>query len=473
MKRALAPALLIFAVALAFRAPGLADRPMHADEAVLADKFGTLLEKGSYQYDPRDYHGPLLAWLTIIPAWVNGAHRYPDLTETTLRVVPVLCGLILVLAPLLLVDTLGYWEAIASAGLTAVCPAMVYYSRYYIPEMLLMALTFAVIVFGHRYGRTHKPGWAFAAGACLGLMFATKETAGIAAFCLVAAWLLTQRPLERPAWPVLAGLALAALVPIVALGPANITSAILNYSQRAIHEQVHRQPIYYYAGLLTWSPFICVLAAVGGVRARSPLMRFLAVYACAMMLAYSAIPYKTPWCLLGILQPMLVLAGAGLAGLLPTRDKFLYLVLAASIGTLAIQTWQASFPYASDPGNPYVYGHTTRDVFEMRDAVERIARANPDGQDLTIQVVSAKNLWPLPWYLRGFRRVEWWPRIGPGFHPAAVIVATPDVEPGLIHEIYEAPPPGERELYVPLFDRYVELRPQLEVRGYARASLAR
>lgn len=100
-------------------------------------------------------------------------------------------------------------------------------------------------------------------------MFATKETAGIAACCMVAAWLPTQRPLRRPDWPVLAGLVLAALIPIVALGPQNIMTAVLSYSQRAMSEQVHRQPFHYYAGLLLWSPILCVLAVVGrGARAR-------------------------------------------------------------------------------------------------------------------------------------------------------------------------------------------------------------
>ena len=61
MNRAFAPCLAIFAAALAFRIPDLADRPMHADEAVLADKFGGLLDTGSFRYDPQDYHGPALA----------------------------------------------------------------------------------------------------------------------------------------------------------------------------------------------------------------------------------------------------------------------------------------------------------------------------------------------------------------------------------------------------------------------------
>jgi hypothetical protein len=37
--------------------------------------------------------------------------------------------------------------------------------------------------------------------------------------------------------------------------------------------------------------------------------------------------------------------------------------------------------------------------------------------------------------------------------------------------LYEGPPPGERELYMTMFDAFVELRPQVEVRGYVAKSL--
>jgi hypothetical protein len=45
------------------------------------------------------------------------------------------------------------------------------------------------------------------------------------------------------------------------------------------------------------------------------------------------------------------------------------------------------------------------------------------------------------------------------------------MEPALVRKLYDVPPPGERELYVSLFDQPVELRPQVELRGYARMSL--
>jgi hypothetical protein len=101
----------------------------------------------------------------------------------------------------------------------------------------------------------------------------------------------------------------------------------------------------------------------------------------------------------------------------------------------------------------------------MRDRLEGL------GRGLSVQVISSQNLWPLPWYLRAFPHVEWWRSLGPGYRPADVILMTPEMEPALIHELYEVPPPGSRELYRSIFDRYMELRPQVELRGYIRASL--
>jgi hypothetical protein len=45
------------------------------------------------------------------------------------------------------------------------------------------------------------------------------------------------------------------------------------------------------------------------------------------------------------------------------------------------------------------------------------------------------------------------------------------MEPALVRKLYERPPPGERELYVSLFERSVSLRPGVELRGYVAMSL--
>src|SRR5688500_1437380 len=128
MIRALLPWLLILGAGLMFRLPKLADRPMHADEAVSAAKFGELLDTGHYRYDPHDYHGPALAWFTLLPARVLNQSQYSQLSETALRIVPAVFGVLLVLMPLLLSDGLGRWGAASAATLTLISPAMVYYS---------------------------------------------------------------------------------------------------------------------------------------------------------------------------------------------------------------------------------------------------------------------------------------------------------------------------------------------------------
>ena len=40
-----------------------------------------------------------------------------------------------------------------------------------------------------------------------------------------------------------------------------------------------------------------------------------------------------------------------------------------------------------------------------------------------------------------------------------------------MRKLYELPAPGEKNLYVPLFDTYMELRPQVELRGYVTKDL--
>ena len=68
---------------------------------------------------------------------------------------------------------------------------MVYYSRYYIQEMLLVCFTFGVIVSGYRYTKNCNIVWALLAGVFLGLMHATKETCVIAFGSMFLALLLT------------------------------------------------------------------------------------------------------------------------------------------------------------------------------------------------------------------------------------------------------------------------------------------
>ena len=495
----------------------LEQRPMHTDEAVHAVKFGQLLEDGIYRYDRDEYHGPTLNYLTLIPARLVSAGKLTEVRESTLRIVPVFFGVALVVLVLLLMDGLGGKAAVVAAILTAISPAFVYYSRYYIQETLLVCFTFGAIACGYRYCRNKHVLWALLTGAFLGLMHATKETCIIAFAAMGAALLLTvltQRRQGKESGAVATVKAtnpkhLAAMIGCAAVvsmlfyssfltnlsGISDAARAYGAYFHRASQNQLHIHPWHYYLKMLVcwrlgegpiWSEGLIVfLAAVGlGVAVIKRhsnngdvrLFRFLAFYTLIMIVVYSAIRYKTPWCMLGFLHGMILLAGVGAAAFLKAssrrRRTVVSVLLVAGGITLAAQAYLGSYKYASDMRNPYVYAHTDSDVFTIVQRVEEMAQADPNGFDMYVQVICpGDDYWPLPWYLRSFTKVSWQNSVDYALPIARMIVASPEVEAALIKKLYELPPPGEKDLYVYLFDSYVELRPQVELRGFVTSDL--
>ena len=251
--------------ALVLRLPRLQQRPMHGDEAVHAIKFGELLAEGVYTYNPDEYHGPTLNYLTLIPARLSSAEKLTQVSEATLRIVPVFFGVLLVLLILLMSDGLKSGAAVYAAVLTAISPAMVFYSRYYIQEMLLVCFTFSAIVFGYRYTRNKNITWALLTGMSLGLMHATKETCIIAFGSMLLAlflMLLMRRPKDsfikavktvKPSHlitGIVAGAVVSALFYSSFLtNPAGILDSVRTYTtyfDRAANNSLHIHPWYYY-----------------------------------------------------------------------------------------------------------------------------------------------------------------------------------------------------------------------------------
>lgn len=505
--------LVAIIAAVALRLPRLEQRPMHGDEAVHAVKFGQLLEKDFYRYNPCEYHGPTLNYFTLIPARLSGTHKFKNLSEFTLRIVPVFFGVLLVLMLLLLVDGLGWSATIIAAGLTAVSPAFVFYSRYYIHEMLLVCFAFAAITAGYRYTQSKNIRWALLTGVFLGLCHATKETCIIAFGSMLLALLLTLIMQHKGIWNITKTIKpshlIAAIVTAVIVsalfyssfltnpgGILDSLSAYSSYFSRASENQLHIHPWYYYLKMLiysgvaespVWSEALIVLLAMAGfivAMLRKPslsidfrLLRFIAFYTATMTVLYSVIPYKTPWCMLGFLHGMILLVAAGAVAVIKLAPNALArvlisLVLVAGGVHLAWQGYLASYRLYADTRNPYVYAHTGSDVFKITRRVEEIAQVHPDGHNMYVQVICPEgDYWPLPWYLRLFPNVGWWNKVDEDILSAPVIIASPNAESALIRKLYELPPPGKKNLYVPLFDTYMELRPQVELRGYVTKDL--
>jgi uncharacterized protein (TIGR03663 family) len=501
--------LLIVLGAAGLRLTGLGLRPMHHDEANQALKFGALLERGEYRYDRADHHGPSLYYLSLPFARALGADRLAALSEKTLRLVPACFGIGAILVLLLFVPLIGKEAVLWSALGLAVSPVMVYFSRFYIQETLLLFFLVGFIAAIWRYKRRPSWAWAVAAGFFAGMMYATKETSVIAFGSIAAAFLLASLfrgkkeaatsgagSAGRHFWTnTLIGLAAALAVSFLLFtsffqNPRGWFDSILSfkvYFVRAGEAGFHIHPWYYYLQTLAFSksvsgPFwsegiILILAAAGiatafrlraNTAADRSTLRFLVFFTLISTAAYSLIPYKTPWNILPFYAGFIMLSGSGAAALLRAFRRrsirvLIFLLVAAGYVHLGAQAWRSSFVYPADPRNPYVYAQTSPDFLKLVRRVEDLAAFHPDQEKMLIKVIAGPyETWPLPWYLRRFSRVGYWTdAAGAGAPEEAAIIITDTIQAGLL----------ESRLNTSFQSEYYELRPNVFLVFHVRNEL--
>lgn len=497
--------VLLAGLALALWSFSLDQRPMHNDEAVNGIKFGQLWGHGGYQYDPNEHHGPSLPYATLALSRLTGAPQDSDqFSESRLRFTTVLFGIGLILLLPLVADGLGRKAILWAALFTATSPAVVFYSRYYIHEILLVFFTFLALAAGWRYWRSRKLGWALLAGAGVGLMHATKETFLITLVAAALAlglnqlwnrWLdATAPPAKVPrlklthlaaAFAVWLGVALLLFSSVFtnASGPLDSVRTYLPWLHRAGGASPHIHPWSFYLHRLlffhvakgpVWSEaLILALAVVGAwaafarkalADASASFVRFLALYSFVLAAAYSLISYKTPWCLLSFWHGMILLAGVGAAALLRSVTRrflrlALGLLLLAGAGHLAWQARLANTAYAADPRNPYVYAQTSPDLLKLVRQVEALAQVHPQGLQMLVKVIAPDgDYWPLPWYLRNLKQIGWWDQV-PADPFAPVMIVAANLHAGL----------DEKKTHAMV--GYFQLRPQVFLELYVELPL--
>jgi uncharacterized protein (TIGR03663 family) len=513
------------AAALFVRLSGLSLRPMHHDEANQAVKFGRLLETGEYQYDKTDHHGPALYYLTLPLAHLRGQRTLSTLDEVTLRALPALFGAGVILLLLMFGPGLRREARVLTACLIAASPAMTYYSRFYIQETVFVFFTLGFLASVWRYLRRPDGGWALPAGIFAGLMAATKETSVIifAATALSLGFVLARerflaRRVEIPIRSrvfvrdlVLASVAAAGTAALFFSsfgknpeGIPNSMTALNVYVEKGIFVPgLHPQPFFYYFGLLVgsksggfvWTEAFVLLLGLAGMAViflpgrihdprevdRLPVDRslglFLAVATIASTLAYSILPYKTPWNVLPFYLGWLILAGIGGTAILRMIRPFalkavVFGLLAAGIAHLGLENHRANFKFPADPRNPYVYAQTSPDFLKLVRRIEDLSGLHPDGKSLIIKVIAGPyEQWPLPWYLRKFGRVGYWTDIASArsVAPADLVIASAgqaEAVQAKLGERHQAEYFGLRPdvllaLFIPrdLWDRYLKSRP--------------
>lgn len=189
-------------------------------------------------------------------------------------------------------------------------------------------------------------------------------------------------------------------------------------------------------GYLKWmmkveSPLL-ILSALASVMtfvwARHRFAMFATLWAIGLFIAYSIIPYKTPWLALSFLLPMCIVAGYALGRLIESKNvalKVAAIILTISgTSVLAYQTYSLNFVRYDDEEMAYVYAHTKRGLHDLIDKIEYYADKSGKGKEATIEIVSP-DYWPMTWYLVDYKAANFHGRLVDA-NTAEMIVAKKD-----------------------------------------------
>jgi len=220
---------------------------------------------------------------------------------------------------------------------------------------------------------------------------------------------------------------------------------------------VHPLATYVWWLLLQESPLL-ILGAIGAMlvvlKTAKSFALFSALWAFGLMAAYSLIAYKTPWLILNFIVPLALTSGVAIEWLYEELGKWevskrtRWLVLA---GILLVATgplpgvirafeqkeinWKTFIPgyqtidlnfvnYDNDDQYyVYVYAHTRRETLKLVDEINQLAQRTHQGAEAGITMVSPE-YWPLPWYLRDYKRVGYYGHMTPSTEP--IVIARQD-----------------------------------------------
>ncbi|HEX8284971.1 MAG TPA: flippase activity-associated protein Agl23 [Pyrinomonadaceae bacterium] len=453
--------IAVLLAAAALRLYALELKPLHHDEGVNGFFLTNLLRQGRYAYDPANYHGPTLYYLTLPFVVVAGLRTF------VIRLVPVLFGVGTVWLALDLRRWVGWVAALSAAVLVAVSPAFVFYSRYFIHEMPFVFFTLGLVVAALRFRESGAPSDLLLASASAALMFATKETAFISVGTLCLAW-LTAVSWERVRGDArgaggradgLARLRAGGSAGFVFFGAAALFVLIWVFfyssfftnskgvwdSFKTFSEwkktglsEFHGKPWHTY---LKWladeDGAILVLGGLGAAvalfeRRRNRFAVFFAAWGFGLLAAYSLISYKTPWLALNFLLPLAVAAGYAVQEYaawvarqwhwLRRRERVwpaaaALLALAAGLGLY--QTYVLNFREYDNDHYPYVYSQTMRPFHDLVREIERVGeRAGTKEPGFA---TASPDYWPLPWYFRDNTNAGYQGKLSPSYDPKSTL----------------------------------------------------
>lgn len=424
--------LAVVILAVFFRFVSLDTKALHHDESVNYAFTKKLVENNIYRYNPTHYHGPFLYFAALPPYWIQGP------TKLTLRLMPAIFGLLGVILFLLMRNVIGIPGAIIAAAVVAVSPIDVYFSKTFIHEIYLgcfsVGLLWCFLEFSKKPRLAHLFGF-FAFGA---LCFAVKETSVLMVVALVLAYGGTrlyfygmepgggEQDRMKIDWKYIRdrkifladAIGLGVVIWLLLFtsfltypqGMLKFFEAFLPWAKTGTGESGHNKPAYYFFLMLAkyYAPIVvpALLTGFWSLGKRRPRGVFLFLYSMLLIIFYSAIPYKTPWCLIHMGLPFVMLGGYGLSKALdpdnvaPLIRGHIIVFLVIAFVPYSYFSWKINFRQYDNDDYKIIYVQTDRAFENMFDLVNLLAENSGQGHDMRIAVINAKN--PARFYLKEY-----------------------------------------------------------------------
>jgi hypothetical protein len=126
-------------------------------------------------------------------------------------------------------------------------------------------------------------------------------------------------------------------------------------------------------------------------------------------MAYSIVNYKTPWCIISMIWPLLFMFGAAIY-ILPRYLQRAGAIAAALLVTASlVQSARLNYLHCTTDTEPYVYVQTYNDIRKLTDPLLTLAKKNPSIYQITGHMIR-QSAYPLPWILGDFPKVGYYER---------------------------------------------------------------
>ena len=414
-------------------------KPPHFDEGVNGWFVDQMIKTGYFHYDPENYHGPLHFYLLFLSQTLFGRHVW------ALRLPVILVSLASIWLVTRFDQFLPRRACLIAALVMAISPAEVFYARYAIHEA---ELAFFLLLTTWGLARLWKIGdrkglWAVGMG--LTGMLLTKETYIIHVACFlltgICLWVwgkitpFSTRPADqvwsrKDMWALI-GCALLLVLFFYSgnfFDPSSLKGLYQTYAawvKTGTHGNGHEKGWYYWfylVGLFEWPVALGLIfgvlwALVGFFREVTGsdvsdlsdqaklLLRFLAIYGCGALVAYSLVPYKTPWCIITLIWPFFFLFGYAVWLLAQRWGKVAALAVSIPLlgASLGASIWLNFFHYTDD-WIPYVYVQTTNDIRKLTEPLFKMTTLDPGNYAMRGHIMIG-SYYPLPWVLGDFTQL--------------------------------------------------------------------